>query len=168
MPENRGWQRTWAFAALKLSGPSGDASTGPPVFERLADGIGRNEARYCVANVSGTWYNHGATKETQMTNGFESIKDAGWHCLANAGRFGFFWKDGGTVIKLFSKQNALWQFVLDENMDLSELAEIFETFEYSLEPEELHFLTEGGRSIETWLEHAPYDFERFGEVGVSC
>jgi len=91
----------------------------------------------------------------------------GFHELASVGRFVFAWKEDGSSVKLFSKKNRMWQYVLDENMTLEQLDEILEAFDYDLEKEEVQLLVQCGLSIENWMEWAPSDLKRYGEIGVS-
>ena len=91
----------------------------------------------------------------------------GFHELAAVGRFVFAWKEDGNSVKLFSKNNCMWQYVLDENMTMGQLDEILEAFDYDLAKEEVTLLVQCGVSIDSWLEWAPSDLARYNEVGVS-
>lgn len=91
------------------------------------------------------------------------------HTYSKVGRYECAYDTQGFVVFLdHVKGHELARFTLEP--DLHEIATLLDNEEGEVGPltrEEIFFLIGISAAVDTILEHAPYDLERFGEIGVS-
>ena len=85
--------------------------------------------------------------------------------FATCGRFAFYWDIDEQCVALFVDDQEFRCF--DEQGTLSNLEEVLEAYHDKMDVTDVVFLTACFQCIETWLDHAPYDMAKYGEVGVS-
>jgi len=88
------------------------------------------------------------------------------HHWSDCGRFTAHFHDDKDVIVVTSSAR-MWRFVLDAETGVAELAELVDTFD-DMTAEELRWMVNLVASVETIIEHAPHDLQRYGEIGVTC
>ena len=81
-------------------------------------------------------------------------------------RYSAYFMADAENVTIYDDNARLWKYVLDEAGTLEQLHEIVDGQQPA--SADMMWLIEMLMSIDTWLEHAPHDLARHGEIGVTC
>jgi len=100
------------------------------------------------------------------------MSGAQWHQLATDGGFSFKWQADADSVTLFHAMVPDFRMDYYGDMTLADVESVLTMMlargvPHLMDATAWRFLVERGQCIETWLDTAPHDLARYGEVGVS-